>query len=110
MIFLDPDSRKLQLGIPSHPSSCETRLMWTDEAGIIGIGYEGQQVEDLVAGLKKWNVTVLVDVRLNPISRKRGFSRKGLTEALALHGVEYLHRPALGNPKENRAAYSEDGT
>jgi uncharacterized protein (DUF488 family) len=90
--------------------TCETRRMWTDEAGIIGIGYEGQPIEEFVAGLKAWKVTVLVDVRLNPISRKRGFSKRGLTEALATQGLDYLHRPALGNPKDNRAGYSETGT
>lgn len=44
---------------------------------------------------------------MNAISRKRGFSKTALSQALTESGVTYLHRPVLGNPKENRADYSE---
>ena len=44
----------------------------------------------------------LVDVRLDPISRKKGFSKKALAAALGDAGIEYRHERELGNPKENR--------
>lgn len=47
----------------------------------------------------------LIDVRELPISRKRGFVKTALSEALASAGVEYLHLRALGNPKEFRDLY-----
>jgi hypothetical protein len=52
----------------------------------------------LVYGLR-----TLVDVRLTPISRKPGFSKRRLTEALTESGIEYVHLPVLGNSKWNRA-------
>ena len=40
----------------------------------------------------------LIDVRELPISRRRGFAKTALGEALAAEGVEYLHMRSLGNP------------
>jgi len=51
-------------------------------------------------------VEVLVDVRLNAMSRKPGFSKRRLAEALATGGIEYVHEPRLGNPKENRPGFA----
>lgn len=76
----------------------------------MGVGYEGVTPQDLLAELNGRGVTTLVDVRLNPISRKKGFSKKSLSEFLAANGVRYVHVPALGNPKDNREAYGEVGT
>lgn len=81
--------------------------MWTETAGAIGVGYEGANIDDFVDGLKRWGVGTVVDVRLNPLSRKRGFSKNQMREALANADIEYIHQPALGNPKENREGYSE---
>jgi uncharacterized protein (DUF488 family) len=72
---------------------------------IYSVGYEGMTVESLVDRLAGAKVTTLVDVRLNPISRKPGFSRKRLTEALAGAGIEYLHEKDLGNPPDNRQSF-----
>ncbi|MBX3194731.1 MAG: DUF488 domain-containing protein [Microbacteriaceae bacterium] len=77
---------------------------------MIGIGYEGLTVGRLIECLLAEGVDVLVDVRLNAISRKAGFSKRALSAALANAGIEYIHDPQLGNPKDNRAGYSEVGT
>jgi uncharacterized protein (DUF488 family) len=69
---------------------------------IVGIGYEGSTVDALVADLQRRRIELVVDVRLNAISRKRGFSRKALSAALAVAGIDYRHEPMLGNPKDNR--------
>lgn len=74
-------------------------------SNVFGIGYEGLTFEDFVQTLKNREATVLVDVRLNPISRKKGFSKRGLSEALDQHGIRYVHLRALGNPKENRSGF-----
>lgn len=79
----------------------------TVERGLIGVGYEGQTIEELTAGLNSWGVSTLVDVRLNAVSRKRGFSKNGLRDHLGQVGIEYLHMPELGNPRENREGYGE---
>ncbi len=77
---------------------------------VTSIGYEGKTLDDLVSSLRLSNVTVLVDVRLNAISRKRGFSKTALRGRLEEEGIAYVHLKELGNQKDNRAGYSEIGT
>jgi uncharacterized protein (DUF488 family) len=72
---------------------------------LVSIGYEGRDVVELISQLQSLRVSVLVDVRLTPISRKRGMSKSALSEALAVAGIRYVHHRELGNPKENRDAY-----
>lgn len=74
---------------------------------IEGIGYEGQTVEALISKLRIRGVETLVDVRLNAISRKRGFSKRALAAALLEAGIAYVHMPMLGNQRDNRAGYGE---
>lgn len=74
------------------------------------IGYEGKTIDDVVASLHTWGVGTLIDVRLNAISRKRGFSKTALRTALESNGLSYLHLPQLGNPKDNRAGFYDLGT
>lgn len=82
----------------------------TASSGVIGIGYEGSTLDEFLDALTRWEVSTLVDVRLNPISRKRGFSKNALAEALRGRGIEYRHARVLGNPRDNRAGYAELGT
>lgn len=74
-------------------------------AGLIGVGYEGRTLPQFVDSLTADGVTHLVDVRLTPISRKPGFSKTALAQALTAAGITYDHRPELGNPKPNRAGF-----
>jgi uncharacterized protein (DUF488 family) len=69
---------------------------------IVSIGYEGRDLSGFLATLRQNRVEVLVDVRLTPISRKKGFSKTALSAALNDAGIEYRHVRELGNPKENR--------
>jgi uncharacterized protein (DUF488 family) len=68
------------------------------------IGYERAALEDFVATLQLGNVDTLVDVRERAQSRRPGFSKKSLETALRQAGIEYLHLPQLGDPKEGRDA------
>jgi hypothetical protein len=71
------------------------------------VGYEGRTAGELVTLLSQAAVDVLVDVRLTPLSRKPGLSKRRLAAALAAAGVDYLHLPALGNPRDNRDAFRQ---
>ncbi len=66
------------------------------------LGYEQSQPEEYLQRLLKHKVSVVVDVRDVPLSRKRGFSKNQLREALATVGIEYIHVQTLGAPKELR--------
>lgn len=72
---------------------------------IYSVGYEGLTVDGLVERLTGARVAVVVDVRLNPSSRKPGFSRKRLSDRLADVGIGYVHEKELGNPPENRESF-----
>jgi uncharacterized protein (DUF488 family) len=75
-------------------------------AGVTGVGYEGRDVDEFIRLLRQDGVTMLIDVRLTPISRKRGFSKTVLSAALADAGIVYEHMRELGNPKWNRAGFA----
>ncbi|QMU57921.1 MAG: DUF488 family protein [Boseongicola sp.] len=68
------------------------------------IGYEGSDIDRLVATLKNIGVQVLADVRELPLSRKKGLSKNSLRDRLAREGIEYLHFKELGDPKPGRDA------
>jgi uncharacterized protein (DUF488 family) len=70
------------------------------------VGYEGRSADDLLHALTEAGVEVLADVRLNPLSRKPGLSKKRLAAALAELGIDYVHLPQLGNPRDNRPAFA----
>jgi uncharacterized protein (DUF488 family) len=73
------------------------------------IGYEGVSLDAFIATLKAAKVTLLLDVRELPISRRRGFSKTALSEALSRAGIAYQHERALGAPREVRHRLREDG-
>lgn len=78
-----------------------TRTLWT-------IGYERFPTPaDLVAALEEAGVEWVVDVRALPQSRRPGFSRRPLQDALADAGIVYEHRRELGNPAPLRAVFKE---
>lgn len=72
---------------------------------IYSVGYEGLDVQSLVERLARARVRTLVDVRLNAVSRRKGFSKKPLAAALEEAGIRYLHDRRLGNPAENRESF-----
>ena len=78
--------------------------------GAVGLGYEGLTIDEFCARVVDLQMSTVVDVRLNALSRKRGFSKNGLRAALAEVGVAYLHFPVLGNPRENRAGFALPGS
>jgi uncharacterized protein (DUF488 family) len=81
-----------------------------ERVGIATVGYEGRTADELVELVSRAGVSLLVDVRLTPISRKPGLSKNRLADALRQVGVDYWHLPVLGNPRDNRDAFrrSED--
>ena len=71
---------------------------------IFTIGYEGADASRFLSTLKDEGVATLADVRAVALSRKRGFSKSALREALAGQGTGYEHFVTLGTPKEGRQA------
>src|ERR1017187_6831288 len=70
--------------------------------GLVTIGYEGRSLEAYLNLLLKNSVTLLCDVRRNPLSRKYGFSKNTLSKACEGVGIRYENLPKLGIDSEER--------
>jgi len=65
-------------------------------------GYQGQAIGDFLAKLKKANIELVLDVRYNPVSRVRGFSKSSLSDSCQTSGMTYKHFRNLGIPSALR--------
>lgn len=75
----------------------------SSEAGRLAtIGYEGRTLESYLNALLRAGVTLLCDVRRNPISRKYGFAKGTLAKGCEGVGIRYEHLPELGIASEQR--------
>lgn len=68
------------------------------------IGYEGTDIDRFIGTLKAVGVEQVADVRALALSRKKGFSKKALSNRLAEEGIGYVHFVDLGDPKPGREA------
>jgi uncharacterized protein (DUF488 family) len=68
------------------------------------IGYEGTTLPRCMEALRLGGVELLVDVRAVASSRRPGFSKSRLAEAVGEAGIGYLHLRGLGTPADGRAA------
>lgn len=68
------------------------------------IGYSGKTLADFVKALHDAGVRRVVDVRALPLSRKKGFSKTALGEALSKEKIEYVHLRVAGNPYRDQKA------
>ncbi len=67
-------------------------------------GYSQKTVEQLIELLQKTGVSLLIDVRRNPVSQYRPeFSARRLEQRLSSAGIQYVHLPELGVPSRVRS-------
>jgi uncharacterized protein (DUF488 family) len=71
---------------------------------IFTIGYEGATMAEFLGALQAAGVERVIDVRAVANSRRPGFSKTPLKNALAEVGVDYVHLRALGTPAAGREA------
>ncbi|MDD3585729.1 MAG: DUF488 domain-containing protein [Thermoguttaceae bacterium] len=72
---------------------------------VLTMGYEGKTISDFIRQLCSKEVEAVLDVRVNPISRKPGFSKAALEERLKEVGIKYFAFPRLGIPSFYRQQY-----
>ena len=90
-----PDARAVQPVVRTPPS------IW-----IGSIGYERYADQyDFVQCLLRADVGRLIDVRQLPMSRRRGYGKTALGDAMRAAEIEYVHMRPLGNPKAFRDLY-----
>jgi uncharacterized protein (DUF488 family) len=76
---------------------------------LMTIGYEALTPPEFFGILERCRVSLLVDVRELPISRKPGFAKAALSASMAQRGLNYKHVAELGCPRDIRHEYREDG-
>jgi uncharacterized protein (DUF488 family) len=84
-------------------------MVTLNQTRILTIGYEGVALPQFLATLRDAGVVRLLDVRELAISRRKGFSKTVLSQALASAGLTYQHERALGAPRHIRHRLREDG-
>src|ERR687885_84249 len=68
------------------------------------IGYEGKTQAEFLDELAAAGIELVLDVRAVAASRRPGFSKTALSNALAERGIDYLHLRPLGTPAAGREA------
>jgi uncharacterized protein (DUF488 family) len=107
-----------RLSLPSLPvkQQLENKELWNgtrslEEANFFTLGYTGRPTTEIVSALLANGVRTLVDIRQNAISMYRPeLSKSNLTKLLTAHGVNYVHFPQLGVPRDIRAKAIESRT
>ncbi len=72
------------------------------------IGYQGAKLEQLIASLSAAKVSVVVDTRETPTSRRVEFRPRALASALEEADIFYVPLPTLGAPRQLRELAAVD--
>jgi uncharacterized protein (DUF488 family) len=102
--------RPAELKLPTDPLSTQVkkREAWNNQrrraqANFFTVGYSGRSISEVLHALTDAGVQCLIDVRSTPVSMyKPDFSKGNLSRHLAHAGMEYLHLPDLGVPRDIR--------
>lgn len=72
-------------------------VMANDKLTIYTIGHSTHELEEFIALLKSYKISLLADIRTMPGSRRvPQFNRENLQPALEKEGIQYLHIKKLG--------------
>ncbi|MBI4307410.1 MAG: DUF488 domain-containing protein [Chloroflexi bacterium] len=103
-----PRFQLVSLPQQSFPEQFKNKARWNGarsrrHADFYTIGYAGRNICEFVSLLNDAGISTLVDIRHTPISHKPEFSKAYLKRYLENNGLEYMHRPDLGVPRDVRA-------
>jgi uncharacterized protein (DUF488 family) len=106
------------LKLPSRPARvrADSKALWNearsiDNADFFTLGYEGRPTDDVLTVLRTAGIRLLLDIRHTPVSMYRPeLSKRNFRDLLAREGIEYLHIPEWGVPRELRAEAVEAGS
>jgi uncharacterized protein (DUF488 family) len=108
--------RPLKLPSASLRQQNENRAVWNGarsagSADFFTIGYTGKRLPEILDKLTAYGVRTLMDIRQNPVSMYRPeLTKNNLRVLVEKRGIEYVHSPELGVPRDIRAKAIEAGT
>jgi uncharacterized protein (DUF488 family) len=111
-----PQKFRLKLPSGSPKQQAENRILWNDSrspqaADFFTVGYSGRGIDDFMRSLVHNGVRTLVDVRQNAVSMYRPeLSKNNLKRRVEDAGLQYIHMPELGVPRDIRAKAIAAGT
>lgn len=86
----------------SIPAFVDSKRPIITPGTLFTIGYQSRSLDGYLNSLIRAGVTLLCDVRRNPVSRKYGFSKRTLSSSCRHVGIRYEHLPGLGIPSDRR--------
>lgn len=111
-----PQANRLNLPAASAKEQINSKSQWNEarsvaEADFFTLGYSGRKTPDILEALISSGVRTLVDIRQNAVSMYRPeLSKRNLQETLSGIGIEYVHLPELGVPRDVRGKAIETGS
>lgn len=102
-------SKPLKLPRNSARKRAENKTLWNEarsagQAEFFTTGYEGRPAEQLTSLLCDAGVKSVIDIRFSPVSMYRPeMSKSNFRERIHQAGLQYLHVPELGVPRDIRA-------
>jgi uncharacterized protein (DUF488 family) len=111
-----PQANRLKLPSASTREQIERRALWNDarsqeSADFFTLGYTGRKTDDILDSLVAAGVRTLVDIRQNAVSMYRpDLSKSNLARFVQSRGMEYVHFPELGVPRDIRAKAIHTGS
>jgi len=110
-----PQQNRLTLPTAPAKQQTENRALWNEtrslqDADFFTVGYTGRKLEEILDALVANGVRTLVDIRQYPVSMYRPELSKGnLKRSVEERGLEYVHLPELGVPRDIRAKAIDTG-
>jgi uncharacterized protein (DUF488 family) len=111
-----PQANRLNLPTASVKEQISSKTQWNvarsvSEADFFTLGYSGRKTPEMLKALISSGVRTLVDIRQHAISMYRPeLSKRNLQEMLSEMGIEYVHLPELGVPRDVRGKAIETGS
>ncbi len=108
--------RPLRLPKSSARARAENKELWNEarshaEAEFFTIGYEGRTADQIVSVMSDAGVRSVLDIRYSPVSMYRPeMSKSNFRRSIEEAGLQYLHVPELGVPRDIRAKAIMTGT
>ncbi len=115
-LLVMPQANRLKLPSASARQQAQSRESWNRDRSLIDaqfftFGYTGRKTEEIVECLLLNGVRTLIDIRQNPVSMYRpDLSKSNLARLIESRGMNYVHVPELGVPRDIRAKAIEANT
>src|SRR5262245_50888738 len=111
-----PQQHRLNLPAASPKQQVTNKAAWNEarspaSADFFTFGYAGRKLDQILQAMLDAGVRTLIDIRQNAVSMYRPeLTKSKLREAVERAGLQYIHLPELGVPRDIRAKAIASGS